>query len=154
MKADLVPILMYLFRECFEGRPEGQNYTWFVEGKEGIFDALESTGADVASKKPCPRCSSIAAHTFHIRYALRGANAYLGGPRQEGDWESSWAQQEVNEEEWIDLKRDVRFQYDFFRKYFEGEIDFPSEHHAKGFAAQIPHMAYHLGAIRQIMKMV
>lgn len=106
MIVDLVPVVLHLFRECFEGRPEGQEYTWFVEGREGIFDALESIGAETASINPSLECASIAAHAFHIRYALRGANAYLGGPEQEGDWESSWAKQEVVEEEWVELKRD------------------------------------------------
>ncbi len=154
MAVDLVPVILHLFRECFEGRPEGQEYTWFVEGREGIFDTLESTGAETASIKPSPECASIAAHTFHIRYALRGANAYLGGPPQEGDWESSWARQEVNEEEWEELKKDVRYQYEFFLNYFQQPPDFPSQDHALGFTAQLPHMAYHLGAIRQIMKIV
>lgn len=154
MDAQLKSAIMLLFRECFEGRPEGQQYTWFVEGREGIFDALESTGADVASVKPSLECSSIAAHAFHIRYTLRGANAYLGGPPQEGDWESSWAKQEVDEEEWTELKRDIRYQYEFFVDACEkaGEFDDPDT--AIGFAAQLPHMAFHLGAIRQIMKVV
>lgn len=154
MSVDLVPHVLFLIRECFEGRPAGKDYTWFVEGKEGIFDALESTGAEIASVKPSLECASIAAHTFHIRYALRGANAYLGGPEQEGDWESTWAKQEVSEEEWADLKADVRHQYEFFVKFFEANPSIEQEDHAIGFLAQLPHMAFHLGAIRQIMKIV
>lgn len=154
MSFDLVPAVLLLFRECFEGRPPGNEYTWFVEGEEGIFDALESTGAETASIKPSLECASFAAHTFHIRYALRGANAYLGGPPQEGDWESSWAKQTVNEEEWAELKRDVRYQYDFFLNYFASPPQFPDEESITGFVAQLPHMAFHLGAIRQIMKVV
>ena len=154
MSVDLVPHVLFLLRECFEGRPDGKDYTWFVEGKEGIFDALESTGAETASTKPSLECASIAAHTFHIRYALRGANAYLGGPAQEGDWESSWAKQEVSEEEWMELKNDVRYQYDYFLNYFETKPDINEPDHAVGFLAQLPHMAFHLGAIRQILKVV
>jgi hypothetical protein len=154
MTPDYLPAILLLFRECFEGRAEGNDYTWFVEGREGIFDALESTGAETASIKPSPSCASIAAHTFHIRYALRGANAYLGGPPQEGDWESSWAKQTVNEEEWVELKKDVKYQYDFFLNYFQGELDFPDQEAVVGFVAQLPHMAFHLGAIRQIMKVL
>lgn len=154
MAPDFLGTILYLLRECFEGRPEGQDYTWFVEGKEGIFDALEVTSAEKASIKPSPTCASIAAHTYHIRYALRGANAYLGGPEQEGDWESSWTKQTVTQEEWDELKKDVRYQYDFFVNYFKGEPDFSDEGNLVGFTAQLPHMAFHLGAIRQIMKIV
>ncbi len=154
MSIDLIPHVLFLFRECFEGRPEGQKYTWFVEGKEGIFDALESCGAESASIKLKPECASIAAHTFHIRYALRGANAYLGGPEQEGDWESSWAKQSVSEEEWNELKKDVRYQYEFFLNYFEQNPHIEEPDHAIGFLAQLPHMAFHLGAIRQLLRLV
>jgi hypothetical protein len=94
-----------LLRECFEGRAEGNDYTWFVEGKEGIFDALESTSAESASRKPTVACASIAAHVYHVRYALRGCNAYIGGPPVEGDWESSWAKQVVDDAEWQGVKK-------------------------------------------------
>jgi hypothetical protein len=155
MQPDFMATIIQLLHECFEGRPDGQEYTWFVEGKEGIFDALETTSAEKASIKPSPNCASIAAHAYHIRYALRGANAYLGGPPQEGDWESSWAKQTATEPEWDELKRDIYHQYSFFVDYFSKEsVDFPDEGTVIGFTAQLPHMAFHLGAIRQIMKIV
>lgn len=155
MQPNFLGAIIQLLHECFEGRPDGQEYTWFVEGKEGIFDALETVDAEKASIKPSAACASIAAHAFHIRYALRGANAYLGGPPQEGDWESSWAKQTVSETEWEELKKDIYHQYSFFVDYFSKEtVDFPDEQAVIGFTAQLPHMAFHLGAIRQIMKIV
>ena len=154
MATEMRDAVLHLFRECFEGRPKEQDYTWFVEGKEGIFDALESTDFQAASRKPSPSCASIAAHAYHIRYALRGANAYLGGPPQEGDWESSWSKQEATDQEWEELKRDIRFQYSFFLSACGKSEDFDDAETALGFTAQLPHMAFHLGAIRQLMKIV
>jgi len=154
MAIDTVSAILLLFRECFEGRPDGQKHTWFVEGKEGIFDALQSTTAQMASVKPSPDCSSIAGHAYHIRYTLRGANAYLGGPPQEGDWESSWAKQRVEDFEWEELRKDIRHQYEFFLNYFTTEPQFPDDETVIGFTAQLPHMAFHLGAIRQLLKIV
>ena len=141
-----------LFRECFEGRADGNDYTWFVEGKEGIFEALESTSAERASRKPTPNCASIAAHVYHIRYALRGCNAYIGGPAVEGDWESSWAKQVVDDAEWQGLKADVRYEYEFFLRWLEPNTEWSDSGVVLGVLAQLPHMAYHLGAIRQLMK--
>jgi hypothetical protein len=40
--ANFLPAIIQLLHETFEGKPEGQDYTWFVEGREGIFDALDS----------------------------------------------------------------------------------------------------------------
>ena len=154
MTPDLKSSILLLFRECFEGIPEGQEYTWFVEGKEGIFDALESTTHDRASIRPSFDCPSIAAHAYHIRYALRGANSYIGGPAQQGDWDSSWVKQTVSYPEWVDLKQDIKKQYDFFLAYFESNVDFPDQDSEIGFVAQLPHMAFHLGALRQLIKIV
>jgi hypothetical protein len=141
-----------LFRECFEGRAEGNDYTWFVEGLEGIFDALDSTSAEKASVKPTAECASIAAHAYHIRYTLRGGNAHIGGPPIEGDWESSWSKQSVTPEEWEQLKADVRYEYAFFLRWFEANEDWSDPVVRTGVMAQLPHFAYHLGAIRQLMK--
>jgi hypothetical protein len=152
---DIRPAFLILFRECFEGIPKGQQYTWFVEGKEGIFDALQSTTAERASVKPSAECSSIAGHAYHILYALQLGNSYIGGPKIEGTWESSWAKQEVTDEEWAQLAIDISAAYDFYVNWFE--TSFPDREVApKMFAGPLgilPHMAYHLGAIRQLMKL-
>lgn len=51
-------------------------------------------------------------------------------------------------------EKGLRHQYDFFLKYFDQTAEFTDPAHALGFTAQLPHMAYHLGAIRQILKVV
>src|SRR6476469_540968 len=89
-----------LVREAFEGIPAGQDYTWFVQGKEGVFDALTSVDAEAASRRPSPTCASIAAHTNHLLYILRSANTCQGRPEPEGTWEDTWKKQTVTEAEW------------------------------------------------------
>jgi hypothetical protein len=153
MPADLKPAMVVLFKECFQGVEPGKDYTWFVQGKKGIFDALDSLTAERASHRPSPDCATIAAHAFHIRYALHGANAELGGPPQVGDWESSWDKQTVSESEWDELRQEIRREYQYFLDAVEAN-EIPNEEAGIGFLAQLPHMAFHLGAIRQIMKIV
>ncbi len=142
-----------LLRECFEGRPEGQEYTWFVEGTEGMFDGLDAVSAERASVKPSGDCASVAGHAYHVRYALANANRYLGGPGLEGDWESSWAKQSVSVAEWAELKASIRHEYEFLLNALQSHEDWGSQDQVTGAMAQLPHMAYHLGAIRQLIKL-
>ena len=143
-----------LFRECFEGRPEGQTYTWFVEKKEGLFDALDSVSAERASARPSPTCATFAAHANHVLFALQETNSYLGRPKPEGNWESSWQREVVLPEEWEELKAKTREEYAFLLAAMEAGQDSNDEETVIGLLAQTPHMAFHLGAMRQIMKLI
>jgi hypothetical protein len=151
---DFLPALVQLFREAFEGKPDDQPYTWFVEGKEGIFDALDSLTAEVASRSPSARCATIAAHTFHIRFALAGANAYISGREPSGSWESSWEKQTVTDQEWTELTGSVRREYEAYLAWLSGGPEWPGADTVTGTLALLPHMAFHLGAIRQLIKVV
>lgn len=142
-----------LFRECFEGVPAGKDYTWFVQGKEGILDALESTSASRASIKPSEHCASIAAHAYHILFALRGAGESIGMPGPEGTWESSWDKQTATPEEWEELINEIRSTYTQLLKWFESNEEWSDPEAVVGSLALLPHMAFHLGAIRQLMKL-
>lgn len=151
---DFLPSIAELFRECFEGVAPGKDYTWFVQGKEGIFDALASVSAVQASQRPTPSCASIAAHAYHIRFALRSGNSQIRGFEVEGTWESSWEKQSVTDAEWSELASDIREEYDFFLGLLRSQPEIPGGDAVIGTLAQLPHMAYHLGAIRQLMKLV
>ena len=78
--------LVTLLKEAFTGIAPGQDGTWIVQGKEGIFDAVASVTAEQASVKPNPSCPSIAAHAFHILFSLRNGNSNIGRPSPEGAW--------------------------------------------------------------------
>jgi len=145
-----------LLREAFEGREPDKDYTWFVERKEGIMDALATVDAQRASKKPSESCASIAAHAYHILFALQSANSYLGREKPLGNWESSWLKQTATPDEWSAVSTKIWEEYVFFRDWFAAKQDWTEADPETwiGALAQLPHMAFHLGAIRQIMKIV
>jgi len=145
---------VYLLREAFEGKPEGQDYTWFVEGKEGIFDALDIVDAARASVKPSDRCATIAAHAYHLLYLLRAANVCQGKPAPEGDWNSSWAKQTVTDAEWAELKSLIRDEYVSYRDWFAANRDWSVENAFVATLTVVPHVAFHLGALRQLVLIV
>lgn len=144
--------LSLLFREAFEGKAEDKDYTWFVQGREGLFEALDQCDATVASERPGPTCSTIGAHFNHVRYALWLGNAYARGESPKGEWEASWAKQSFSPEEWSKLRADVRAEYDEMLRWYEANVDFSDPETLTGSVAQVAHMAYHLGAIRQLLK--
>lgn len=150
---DFRSALVVLLRECFEGIPRGHKYTWFVEENEGIFDALASVDARRASTKPSPDCATFAAHAYHLRYILVAANSQFGGPKPVGSWNDSWKKQSVDEDDWAALIADIRSEYDRLLPRFSGmEPKKNSEY--LGATALVPHCAFHLGAMRQIMRIV
>ncbi|RYG31589.1 hypothetical protein EON81_22545 [bacterium] len=148
---DFRDVAVILLREAFEGRAEGNDYTWFVEGKEGIFDALASMDAKVASKKPFRNAPSLAAHAYHVLYILRWANTWHGGPEPQGDWESSWAKQSASSQEWAELQNLIRTEYRRYLDWFAANKDWSPEQIRLSTLANLPHLAYHLGAMRQII---
>jgi hypothetical protein len=154
MPTDFQPNATLLFREAFEGRAPENDYTWFVEKKEGIFDALESIDFVSASRKPSEDCSSIAGHAFHILYTLQLENTIHGGAKPEGTWSDSWKIQSVTEPEWADLKDHIKAEYRSFLAWFEANSDWSREDVKTSALSCLPHMAFHLGAIRQILKVL
>lgn len=142
-----------LIQETFEGRPEGQDYTWFVEGKEGLFNTLADISTEQASQHPKQDIACIAAHVNHIRFALEGANAWATGTSPEGTWETSWHVDAVTEAEWAALREEVKRQYAAFLELIKTNENWSDDDVVIGALAQLPHMAFHLGAIHQLKRM-
>ncbi len=142
-----------LFREAFDGIAPDAGGTWFVQGKEGLFDTFAAVNAVQASASPKPGMSSIAAHIVHARYYLSQSNAVARGERPTYDWEGSWAQQTVNESEWDALRDGLRFDYVEFCSHVRA-LDDPDPDVLGGVLANLAHASFHLGAVRQLIKLV
>ena len=119
-------------------------------GDAGLLRSLDRISAAAASA-PTPTGSSIAAHVDHLRYGLSLMNRWSAGenPFADADWSASWKRTAVSEEEWQRLRSDLRAEaarwLDALRTPREvREIEL------NGMIGSIAHLAYHLGAIRQI----
>lgn len=151
--ADFRKDIVMLFREAFEAVPPGQNYTWFVQGKEGIFDALANVSAERASRRHGPESNSIGAHLNHVRYFLFLFNADVNADKDVvADWEGSWAKQTFTDEEWQQLAIDLKAEYQKALSSLESIEEWPGEDGVIGGLVNLPHAAYHLGAVRALMK--
>lgn len=153
--SDLRPAFVILLRECFEGIRPGASGTWFVEKHEGLLDALHTISAEQASHRIDPGSPTIAAHAYHILYTLQGLTTFLGRPAPEGTWEDSWKKQSATSPEWAELGRAIEVEYRVFLNWLDGNPDWGDEpDNRTGGLAILPHMAYHLGAIRALMRLV
>lgn len=141
-----------MLREAFEGPPNPRE-TWFTnnEANFGIFGVLKVLSADEAST--LVHGNTLAAHAHHVRYHLSGTNALLEtGKYPKMDWGTSWAKTSVTAREWEEVQ--VALQHEYTRLMRALECVGGSEEIANEILASLAHSAYHLGAMRQMLKSI
>jgi hypothetical protein len=146
---DLAKTLSTLFRELVEGAPASGAYM-LNAGDAGLLRSLDKLSAAAASAAT-PTGSSIAAHVDHVRYGLSLMNRWSAGenPFRDADWSASWKKTTVSEEEWQKLRAQLRDEAVRWLKALGTPRDV-EEMELNGMVGSIAHLAYHLGAIRQI----
>lgn len=143
-----------LLREAFEGIRAGADGTWFVQGSEAILPTLQQLSAEQASKVVIAERASIGAHTRHLVYIMAGANMCHGVEAPAGGWEDTWRQNEFSAEEWQAMIEELESRYQSFTEWFRTNPEWRDDHDIVGPIAILPHVVYHLGAIRQLVALV
>ncbi len=137
-----------MLRETFEGSPDGQPSA-FLDRGVGIFDTLSKIMADSASKEFYG--TTIAAQTEHAKFYLDRLCEYINGRTERVNWDDSWLIETVNDAEWTALRESVTRSYENTLRCIASVEDW-SEDRTGMAIGMVAHTAYHLGAIRQIMK--
>jgi hypothetical protein len=136
-----------LMRETFEGGLPGEG-TQYLDGDSGISRTFEGLTAAQASQ-PQSGHPTIAAHARHMNFHLRVTSEWILGDHHARDWKASFEPQTVTDAEWTALLRDLetsRLELIRVLRSLEPET-LVREGAAMG---AIAHLAYHLGAIRQL----
>lgn len=127
---------------------------WLLNrGQDGLITVLRGIPAEVASREPRPGGKSIAAHTYHICYAITLINRVTHGDEQAfatANWDDSWSIQTVTDIRWQEILDDLDQQ----AQTWINTVVEPREWDpimVTGSAASVAHIAYHLGAIHQIL---
>jgi hypothetical protein len=146
---DIAPSLATIFGELAMGASDKGAYV-LNGGDRGLLRSLDDLSADAASALT-PTGSSIAAHVDHVRYGLSLMNRWKPGenPFAGADWSESWRKTTVTEEEWRMLRAGLRAEAE---RWLEA-LRTPREAQPielNGMIGSIAHLAYHLGAMRQI----
>jgi hypothetical protein len=147
--AEISNALFTLLGELVEGAPKEGGYM-LNPGDEGLLRSLEKLPASDASART-PTGSSIAAHVDHVRYGLSLMNRWAQGenPFATADWSASWRQTSVSEREWKERLSGLRAEAARWLAALRQPRDV-DEIGLNGMIGSIAHLAYHLGAIRQI----
>ena len=151
MKDAFLGHVVELLRETFEGGLPGQG-TQYLDHGSGIRGTLGGINAEQASRRLDGR-PSIAAHARHMEFHLRVTGEWIQGDHRKRDWIGSFEPQTVTEEEWARLKQELEAsRAEFVRVLRELSPERFLEEGA-GMGA-VAHLAYHLGAIRQLIHRV
>lgn len=146
---DIARTLATLFSELVDGAPASGAYM-LNAGDAGLLRSLETLSASAASA-PTRTGSSIAAHVDHLRYGLSLMNQWSAGnnPFKDADWSASWKRTAVTDEEWRRLRDDLRTEATRWNNVLSTPREV-REVELNGMVGTIAHLAYHLGAVRQI----
>ena len=151
MRIDQLPkSLGTLFSELIEGPPASGFAFMLNAGDQGLLRSLDNLSAADASELT-PTGSSIAAHVDHLRYGLSLMNRWSKGdnPFKDADWGASWKKTAVSDDEWRRLRADLRAETTRWVNALRTPREL-QEIELNGMVGSIAHLAYHLGAIRQI----
>lgn len=147
--SEITQAMTTLFSELVDGAPETGAFM-LNRGDAGLLSALDGLSAEAASASS-EGGATIAAHVDHLRYGLSLMNRWSGGenPFRDADWTQSWKTTSVSEAEWEQLRAGLRDE----AQRWQATLGTPREVMAielNGMLGSIAHLAYHLGAIRQI----
>jgi hypothetical protein len=150
--SELADTLTTLFAELVDGPPEKMAFM-LNPGDAGLLRSLDRLSAEAASASASSEGgATIAAHVEHLRYGLSLMNRWAGGepnPFATADWTAAWNTTSVSDAEWEQLRAGLRDEAHRWRAALGTARDVASIE-LNGMLGSIAHLAYHLGAIRQI----
>jgi hypothetical protein len=147
--ANLTSSLATLLTELVDGTPPTGGYM-LNRNDVGLLRALDRLSAAEASSI-VNNGSSIAAHVDHVTYGLSLMNRWAAGenPWRSADWAASWRRPAVTDEGWEVSRRALADQLHKWLGVLREPRDV-EETELTGMISTIAHLAYHLGAIRQM----
>jgi hypothetical protein len=143
--------LTRLFSELVDG-PRGLNEAFMLNsGDVGLLRSLDQLSAASASHS-VNGGATIAAHAQHLRYGLSLMNRWAaegGDPFADARWDEAWQTSEVDAAGWEAIRNGLREEAHRWLQTL-GSFGEAGDVEVTGVIASIAHLAYHLGAVRQI----
>jgi hypothetical protein len=151
-QADFTNSLFALLKETFEGTNTAFG-TMYLDQGTGFFDTIDKIDAAQASRSAREDGATIAAHCEHIRFYLEFLSNYMNEKFTMVDWKDSWRVKTVTEAEWTALRGQLQKTYQVVTDTFN-EVETWNDFKISGALGILAHTAYHLSAIRQILKLI
>jgi hypothetical protein len=149
-QADFVSNLLALFDETFHGSPGGEGSIYLDRGISWEA-SLRNVSAGDASRPVFEGATTIVAQVTHVLYYFEVMPQFMAGASPPTDWPGSWKVTSASNAEWDELRARLLAAGAQMREHFltAGQWD---EDSAGGAMALLVHCAYHLGAVRQLLK--
>jgi hypothetical protein len=151
--ADTSPALGRLFSELADGTSGATGAFVLNSGDAGLLRSLDKLSAGDASRSVNDG-ATIAAHAQHVRYGLSLMNRWAaegGDPFADATWDAAWKTSDVDAPAWEEIRNGLRDEAHRWLKVLSSPRQV-SEVELTGMIASVAHLAYHLGAIRQITR--
>ena len=142
--------LSILLRELADGA--SPDSCWILNSNDqGLLRSLDKVSAAAASEPAPAGGASIAAHVDHLRYGFSLLNRWSEGenPFADADYSTSWSRGTVSEQEWATRRADLASEIARYQRYIAEPRELDGIE-LTGVLAGVAHLAYHVGAMRQI----
>ena len=152
-KTDLSAVLSDLLSELVNGPPRGGSAFMLNSGDEGLLRSLAKLSAADASQS-VNGGATIAAHARHLQYGLSLMNRWAregGDPFSDATWDAAWRTTQVDAQEWASIQDGLKKETSRWHQALGSPREAAREELA-GMIGSIAHLAYHLGAVRQIAR--
>ena len=150
---EIGPVLTRLFSELIDGADKPGGAFVLNSGDVGLLRSLDKISAADASRS-VNGGATIAAHAQHLRYGLSLMNRWAkdgGNPFADATWDAAWKISAVDEAGWDEIRGGLRAEAHAWLSALGSQREV-MEVELAGMVASIAHLAYHLGAMRQIDK--
>ena len=148
---DISQCLTTLLAELVNGPAKEDGAFILNPGDAGLLQTLDQLSAAEASRS-IHGGATAAAHADHLRYGLSLMNRWVtegGDPFTNARWDEAWRISAVDDDKWAGIRAGLRAEATNWLKGV-GTPREVSRVEFTGLAGSIAHLAYHLGAIRQI----
>lgn len=146
-------VLARLFSELADGIDKGSEAFVLNPGDLGLLRSLDKVSAADASRA-ARGGATVAAHAEHARYGLSLMNRWAsegGNPFANATWGDAWKITSVDDSTWKTIRDGLREEAHRWLSALEAPREV-NEVELAGMIASVAHLAYHLGAMRQIDK--
>jgi hypothetical protein len=150
---ELSSTLALLFAELVKGAPEGGGAFVLNSGDAGLLRSLEKLSAADASRS-VNEGATLAAHARHLQYGLSLMNRWAregGNPFADATWDEAWKTSRVDDQEWRSIRDGLGEECGRWLHALGSPREVSAVELA-GMIGSIAHLAYHLGATRQIAR--
>jgi len=149
---EISPTLNRLFSELVDGT-SGNGAFVLNSGDVGLLRSLDKLSAAEASRSVNDG-ATIAAHARHLQYGLSLMNRWAaegGNPFADAKWDEAWKTSAVDQTAWNEIRSALHGETHRWLQALSVAREV-SDLELAGVIGSIAHLAYHLGAIRQINK--